>query len=416
MPPEVSTASTSLAWTRGPLVAALLLALAAPVWSQLNPITENQRRAEEAEAQRKRAEKDRQEAQRRQQQAERDKAEALERADRERAAALERARRAEEELARLKAQQSAAPAPSPSVAKPQPAPPPAESYPVVDGLPEDRLRALQREAAARAGVGVEFSDRLRDGRDGPKLVVIPAGRFQMGSNTAFSDAYEKPPHPRRVDAFALMKTEVTVGQYLACVSAGGCREPMWREAGNPYHYQTGSDNFYRKFGAALTDPNSPVVGVSWENARQYAAWLTGLTGHKYRLPTEAEWEFAARSGSTARWSFGDDESKLGQYARFSGNSQGRMWAVGGLQPNAWGLHDMHGNVWEWVQDCWHDSYGVAGRPQTGQAWETGCTATYRMVRGGSWRDNQDRQRSAGRNGNAPGYRFDDLGFRLARTL
>ena len=386
------------------------LVLANSVHAQITPDLENQRRARQAEIERKKAEEQRQEAVRRQKQAQAEAAEAqLEQvqSERERAEAQARVKRLEEEIAKLKAAQAAS--------APAPPSPPLASYPDVDGLPLERLQSLQRETAAGLGMSpgqMEFADRLANGQWGPRMVVLPNGRFSMGSDQGDDD--EKPVHTRRMQAFALMKTEVTVGQYLACVAEGACREPQWREAGGEYHHRTGTDSSYRKFGSALTDESSPVVGVSWENARQYAVWLSGQTKQAYRLPSEAQWEYAARAGSKGRWSFGDDEAKLVDHAWFSANSEGRIQAVGGKKPNAWGLHDVHGNVWEWVQDCWHGSY--QGAPETEVAWEAGCANTYRGVRGGAWFLGPRILRSADRVWLTYGDRFNYLGFRLARAL
>ena len=117
----------------------------------------------------------------------------------------------------------------------------------------------------------------------------------------------------------------------------------------------------------------PAASVTWFDARDFCEHFG------YRLPTEAEWEYAARAGTRTRYLFGDDESKLGEYAWYSGNSGGRLHPVGTRQPNPWGLHDMHGNVWEWVQDCWHENYN--GAPADGSAWETDKCQQW-VLRGG----------------------------------
>jgi formylglycine-generating enzyme required for sulfatase activity len=142
-------------------------------------------------------------------------------------------------------------------------------------------------------------------------------------------------------------------------------------------------------------------------------WLSGLTGQQYRLLSEAEWEYAARARTTGPYSFEDDESVLGEYAWYGKNSGNRTHPVGEKKPNGFGLYDMHGNVWEWVEDCYHDSYQEA--PSDGSAWIAGACGE-RVVRGGAWGGNPRDLRSAVRGGNTPGNRTNVLGFRVGRTL
>ena len=153
--------------------------------------------------------------------------------------------------------------------------------------------------------------------------------------------------------------------------------------------------------------------VSWYDVQQFISKLNQKTGQNYWLPSEAEWEYAARAGTTTDWSFGNDESKLGNYAWYSQNSGRKTQEVGQKLPNAFGLYDMHGNVWEWTQDCWYGSY--SGAPTDGSAWTTGCTSNSRVLRGGSWVSNPALLRSANRNWIYPVLRYFDNGFRLART-
>ena len=157
-----------------------------------------------------------------------------------------------------------------------------------------------------------------------------------------------------------------------------------------------------------------MILVNWEEAKGYVAWLKRVTGKEYRLLTEAEWEYAARAGSPARYSFGDAEAQLGEHAWFSGNSETKTHPVGKKKPNAFGLHDMHGNVWEWVEDAWHDNY--KGAPLDGSAWLQNRHASRHVVRGGSWNFAAVDDRSANRFGPATDYRGIALGFRVGRTL
>jgi len=243
----------------------------------------------------------------------------------------------------------------------------------------------------------------------PEMVTLSGGSFEMGSTTASND--EHPVHTVQISAFALGRTEVTVAQYTECERDGACKPPEWREPGSKYHYQTGSDDHYKKLGDALARADHPVVGVSWQDARAYAAWLTRKTGKRYRLPSEAEWEYACRSGKSTEYCGGDNAGSVGWHSE---NSGGRTHAVAGKQANAWGLHDMSGNVWEWVEDCYHDSY--QGAPKDWSAWTTACTESRRVLRGGSWGNYPGVLRSANRNRSTPDNRDVSTGFRVARTL
>ena len=155
----------------------------------------------------------------------------------------------------------------------------------------------------------------------------------------------------------------------------------------------------------------PVEQVSWNDTQEFIQKLNAKTGKTYRLPTEAEWEYAARAGSQTEFSFGDNESELGNYAWFYGNSSNQTHPVGEKQPNAFGLFDMHGNVWEWTQDCWNENYVSA--PIDGSAWVQG-DCSRRVLRGGSWYPLPQVLRSAYRLRNTTAFRFFSFGFRVAR--
>ena len=152
-----------------------------------------------------------------------------------------------------------------------------------------------------------------------------------------------------------------------------------------------------------------MINVNWDDAKAYTAWLSRKTGHTYRLPSEAEWEYAARAGTTTRYHFGDSISS--SQANYYGG-KGTV-PVGNYPSNAFGLHDVHGNVWEWVEDCWHESY--AGAPSDTNVWKAG-DCSRRVLRGGSWRDGPYYVRSASRRWLDIESRFDNFGFRIARTL
>ena len=243
--------------------------------------------------------------------------------------------------------------------------------------------------------GVTLAAFIKDCAECPEMVVVPAGSFVMGSNKS-SD--EQPTHSVNLRSFLMGKTEVTQEQWEAVMG---------------YNPTT-------KKGLTL-----PMTQVTWDDIQRFIAKLNQKTGQKYRLPSEAEWEYAARAGTATEWSFGDDESRLGNYAWFARNSGGKAQAVGQKLPNAFGLFDMHGNVWEWTQDCQHNTY--AGAPTDGSAWTTGCLNTLRVLRGGSWASSPSVLRSAYRGRSNPDGRFftgqnlpsnpsDGDGFRLARDL
>ena len=156
--------------------------------------------------------------------------------------------------------------------------------------------------------------------------------------------------------------------------------------------------------------DTPVVEVSWQDAKDYCTWLTAKAKRPIRLPSESEWECACRAGSEEEFAFGDDEEILSEYAWYDENSEGRAHAVGTKRPNRWGLFDLHGNVWEWCEDTWHDSYKDA--PNDGTPWVKGGTPR-RVRRGGSWYNPAGHCRSAHRNRYPPAIRDCYLGFRPA---
>jgi formylglycine-generating enzyme required for sulfatase activity len=284
-----------------------------------------------------------------------------------------------------------------------------------------------------------FRDALGDGGEAPEMVYLPGGTFRMGDDGGRDN--EKPAHRVRLDAFAIGRTPVTVRGYLRFCEATGGHWPEWLEEGSQYHIETGSSDYYRQHGVSREALDLPVVGVSWSDAQAYCAWLGQQTGEVYELPTEAEWELACRAGSDARYGFGDDEGRLGEYAWFSGNADGKLHPVGEKKPNAWGLRDMHGNVWEWVKDWYGEDYyeqlAAAARRAASADEQTASSAEHtasgsesaassnpsgpesgssRVVRGGAWGNDAGYCRSAYRHGGDPGLRDPDLGFRLSRKV
>jgi len=238
--------------------------------------------------------------------------------------------------------------------------------------------------------GEKTGSIIKDGSDCPEMVVIPSGSFTMGGEESIEeiDSREAPRHNVTLaKPFAIGKYEVTQAEWEAVMG------------GNPSEFKA---------------PQNPVETVSWDDAQEFISRLNARTGLTYRLPTEAEWEYAARAGSDTAYSFGGDTGQLGEYAWFDGNSGGKSHPVGLKKPNAFGLYDMHGNVWEWVEDCYHEDY--VGAPTDGSAWGAGPGSCRRVYRGGSWNDDPWHLRSALRLRYTPDGQVNFLGFRLARTL
>jgi formylglycine-generating enzyme required for sulfatase activity len=242
------------------------------------------------------------------------------------------------------------------------------------------------------------------------MVVIPPGEFWMGSPDGEGNDSEHPRHKVKIDKpFAVGKFEVTWDDWEACVRMRGCD-------GRPT-----SDSDWGK-------GRLPLINVSWDQAQAYMAWLLRTTGKTYRLLTEAEWEYAARGVTSADaphppYPWGDKAGH--EYANYGTDQccQAKVegpdkWLytapVGQFPPNAFRLYDMHGNVWEWVEDCYHDNY-ESGAPTAGSAWIEG-DCTYRVVRGGSWGIDPGNLRPASRIWETPGFRLNNLGFRVGRTL
>jgi formylglycine-generating enzyme required for sulfatase activity len=253
------------------------------------------------------------------------------------------------------------------------------------------------------------------------MVEVPGGTFLMGSPQSEEGRYtgEGPQHNVTIRRFAIGKYEITVGEYRRSVEGTSHQDEggMYVWTGSDWKMDTSKS--WRAPGFSQTDRH-PVVGVNWFDARNFCLWLGTETGRRYRLPSEAEWEYAARAGSTTRYAFGD--SITATDANF-GRNVGKTTEVGAYPPNAWGLHDMHGNVGELVEDAWHDSYEDA--PANGSAWTHGGGDPYTRVwlrlfgsvlRGGSWYDSPRNLRSASRFRVDPRLRGAFLGFRCARTL
>lgn len=278
------------------------------------------------------------------------------------------------------------------------------------------LFAVVPAAAAQEGRDTVVGERFRDCDACPEMVVVPAGSYMMGSPVSEEGRWdvEGPPHRVTIGApFAVGVYEVTFANWDACVRAGGC-------------------GGYRPDDQGWGRGNRPVVAVGWEDAQTYVRWLSQETGEQYRLLSESEWEYVARAGTTTARYWG--ESQSGQCRHGNGadaaaraafpdppdsffigcsDTHAQTAPVGLFQPNAFGLYDILGNVWEWTEDCWNESY--SGAPADGSAWREG-DCSRRVSRGGSWHNGPEVLRAAFRFGGSAGLRNSDLGFRVARTM
>lgn len=276
-------------------------------------------------------------------------------------------------------------------------------------------------ASPVADVDGVLRDRFLEGEGkGPELVLLPTGRFQMGSPererqiamTAGSQkswlAREQPQHWVGIERpVAMGRYPVTVAEWRVFARATG-----WRQSGEVN---------WEAPGFAQTERH-PVVGVNWFDAVRYVRWLSEMTGRGYRLPSEAEWEYACRAGTRTAFSFGDtistSQANYDGNFTYNGGARGEYrrgtTPAGMFPPNPWGLYDMHGNVWEWVQDVVHENY--EGAPADGSAWEEGGDQARRILRGGSWLYNPRYLRSALRNGFSGALSNDIVGFRVVREL
>jgi len=266
------------------------------------------------------------------------------------------------------------------------------------------------------GSGETFRDWLADGERCPvcpQMVVAPAGEFLMGSTPSEIDMLTKEPSlaafPRAAEfskkeepqhrvtiarPFAVGSFAVTFAEWDACVADGGCNG-----------YLAGDMGWGRG--------KQPIINVNWDDAQGYAAWLSRKTGNTYRLLSEAEREYVSRAGTTTAFWWGSSIST--NQANFTGGARGKTVAVDSFQPNPWGLYNVYGNLSDWVEDCWHDSY--QGAPSDGSAWTTACPeGNRRVARGGSWSDIPWNLRAANRFSLTSSARTLNIGFRLARTI
>ena len=260
--------------------------------------------------------------------------------------------------------------------------------------------ALEKQRREQAALEKQRQERqpgrrFKDCAACPEMVVVATGSFMMGSSSSEKgrDSDEGPQHRVRIaQPFAVGVYEVTFAEWDACVSAGGC-------------------NGYGPADRGWGGGQRPVIYVSWNDAQAYVKWLSNKTGKRYRLLSEAEWEYVARAGTEAPFHFGMTISK--NQANYNRNYGAQTVEAGSFPSNGYGLHDVHGNVDEWVQDCWNDSY--SGAPTDGSAWTSGdCSG--RVLRGGSWDSEHRNLHSADRDWGPANYRSIRTGFRVARTF
>lgn len=286
------------------------------------------------------------------------------------------------------AQERARPAPP---AKAERARPPAREPAAPPAEKQARPAPAEPETPEAPPTGAVSAQEVKDCPACPALVVLTSGAFTMGSNK--SDPSEKPAHRVTIGApFAIGKYEVTVEQWDACVKAGACPK-------------VATDNNRPK--------NSPVRDVSWDDAQLYVKWLSETSGKNYRLPTEAEWEYAARGGTSARYWWGEQMRTGKANCKECGEASNQEGPanVGSFAANPYGLYDVNGSVWEWVSDCWHNSY--KGAPANGRSWDA-PNCRERVIRGGSWRDGASYMLSTTRFKYSASVRHSQNGFRVAR--
>ena len=280
---------------------------------------------------------------------------------------------------------------------PQSAPKPPQSTPASPPVQRPQITVTPLVSAREQAL--QPKDTFRECSKCPQMIVVPTGKFEMGSVASEPGRAvdESPRHTVTIGhLFAVAQFDVTFEEWDACVADGGCN------GNNP------SDQGWGR-------GRRPVINVSWDDAKAYVLWLTKLTGKTYRLLTEAEYEYTARAGTTTPYPWGNAVgTNNGNCIGCGSQWDGRQTAPGGsFAPNAFGLYDMVGNVWQWTEDCYHPSFD--GAPADGSAWTTG-ECKYHSMRGGSWNGTPDCIRIANRSNCTPVYPGGTLGFRVARTL
>ncbi|MDO8803629.1 MAG: SUMF1/EgtB/PvdO family nonheme iron enzyme [Elusimicrobiota bacterium] len=250
---------------------------------------------------------------------------------------------------------------------------------------------------------LEDSAREKLSKRAAGMAKVPAGEYKIGAEKGKGEPDELPRHAVRLDAFYLDTREVTIAEYQDFVKATRGNQPEWAKPGGKFNLETGKDKYYRRLeGLIKSCPSCPVFGVFWEDADAYCRWKNK------RLPTEAEWEAAAAAGSPNKYSFGDSDADAGDFSWSETNSGEIPHKAGSKGPNALGLYDMHGNVWEWVQDFYGKTYYEGSPKKNPKGPETGRD---HVIRGGSWASAADEMAVTNRASYTKAN--DDIGFRCA---
>ncbi len=279
------------------------------------------------------------------------------------------------------------------------------------------FRSAHALAAASSPDHLDVGAIFQECEHCPQMIIIPSGVFRMGDLHGTGQADEQPVRPVMMPRpFGMSRFEVTVREFTAFVEATGYKtgDQCWTYEDRKFERRAGRN--WRQAGYPLS-ALYPVSCVSWQDAQAYVAWLSHVTEADYRLPSEAEWEYAARANGKASFSWGSGAPSCSR-AEVTGAANGYCTPVGPRQigsfrANDFGLFDMHGNMWEWVQDCWNDSYD--GAPVDGKAWTEGnCFVP--VLRGGSWASSPGNLRSALRNRLRRDGRNNSVGFRVVRTI
>ncbi len=307
------------------------------------------------------------------------------------------------------------------------------SIPVLQDGAFSRATAINEASAAKSVIrqAVSRNNTAIDAQANAltNMALITDTVYERGDISGEGGANERPAHWVRVSDFWISKYEVTNYEYLQFVEATGRHQPEWRDPNSKYHYQFGSDNFYKKLGTALFDPEYPVVGVSWYDAEAYCEWKSLQTGKKFRLPTEAEWELAAAGGGAAKnkYSWGNGAPQIAKGGNVADEELKAVYPdlrmiwrayddnfvytapVGKFGANAYGVYDMTGNVWEWCYD-WYGENEYQRKEGNNPAGPV--TGKEKTLRGGSWSDTPEKLRIAFRRGMPPAFRSNNLGFRV----
>ena len=259
---------------------------------------------------------------------------------------------------------------------------------------ESKPEKIEEKPVKTAASKKEFQDPLKSGGNGPVMITVPDGSFEMGSPGSSGNIDERPRHKVTIKKFAISKYEITFVEYDRFAKATGRKLP---------------DNLY------MDRDVTPVIFVSWDDAYYYVKWLSEQTGKKYRLPSESEWEYAASAatGTPFWWGFKEEPGKAHCFGCETGLDPRKPAKIGNFDPNPFGIYDTSGNVAEWVRDCWHDNYDNA--PSDNSVWEGGDCA-YRVVRGGSFSSPPQSIRSTKRDKLKSDARYDHVGIRVVRDL